>query len=188
MDEKGLTKKQQVFVHEYLKDFNATRAAKSAGYSDKTAGAIGTENLQKPLIKEAIKIGLNDRIMSEEEVKTRLADIARGNITDLMDVSTMGFTVNLTTTDEQGNRILKPEAKLIKKIKQKVTTYMAKNESGDDREIIETEIELYSAHEALRDIGKLHAMFTEKHEVSGKDGNPLSVTIYVPDNDRPRND
>lgn len=49
-----LTPKQSLFVKEYLVDLNATQAAIRAGYSAKTAGAIGTENLQKPIIQQAI--------------------------------------------------------------------------------------------------------------------------------------
>ncbi len=47
--------KQQRFVEEYLVDLNATQAAIRAGYSAKTAGQIGDENLKKPEIKEAIQ-------------------------------------------------------------------------------------------------------------------------------------
>lgn len=53
-----LNPKQQAFVREYLKDKNATRAAKAAGYSKKTAHATGPENLSKPGIKKAIEAGL----------------------------------------------------------------------------------------------------------------------------------
>ena len=50
----ALKGKQQRFVEEYLIDLNATRAAIRAGYSEKTASAIGHENLRKPTIVEAI--------------------------------------------------------------------------------------------------------------------------------------
>jgi phage terminase small subunit len=50
-----LRDKQQRFVEEYLVDFNATQAAIRAGYSKRTAGKIGTENLQKPAIQGAIR-------------------------------------------------------------------------------------------------------------------------------------
>lgn len=56
-----LTPKQSLFVKEYLVDLNATQAAIRAGYSEKTAGAIGTENLAKPLIQAAIAEGSNAR-------------------------------------------------------------------------------------------------------------------------------
>lgn len=49
-----LTDKQRTFVAEYLVDLNATQAAIRAGYSVKTAGSIGEENLRKPEIRAAI--------------------------------------------------------------------------------------------------------------------------------------
>ena len=50
----ALTPKQTRFVQEYLIDLNATQAAIRAGYSAKTAFAIGHENLSKPNIAAAI--------------------------------------------------------------------------------------------------------------------------------------
>lgn len=50
----ALTPKQERFVAEYLIDLNATQAAIRAGYSEKTAYAIGHENLSKPEIQEFI--------------------------------------------------------------------------------------------------------------------------------------
>jgi phage terminase small subunit len=49
-----LTPRQQLFVAEYLIDGNGARAARSAGYSEKTARQIATENLSKPYIQAAI--------------------------------------------------------------------------------------------------------------------------------------
>lgn len=70
-----LTKRQILFCHEYLKDFNASKAAIRAGYSEKSAGSIGAENLQKPEIQKEIErlstllfktVGLSvSRIVSE---------------------------------------------------------------------------------------------------------------------------
>ena len=51
----GLRPKQERFVAEYLVDLNATQAAIRAGYSEKTAKAIGSENLTKPDIAKAIE-------------------------------------------------------------------------------------------------------------------------------------
>ena len=56
----GLTDKQQRFAEEYLIDLNATQAAIRAGYSEKTSGAIGRENLQKPIIQESIRIRIDE--------------------------------------------------------------------------------------------------------------------------------
>ena len=49
-----LTPKQKKFAEYYIKCGNATEAAKKAGYSEKTAYAIGQENLKKPVISEYI--------------------------------------------------------------------------------------------------------------------------------------
>lgn len=49
-----MTPKQERFVAEYLIDLNATQAAIRAGYSPRTAYAIGDENLRKPYIAAAI--------------------------------------------------------------------------------------------------------------------------------------
>ena len=54
MSKPKLTNKQKRFVEEYIIDFNATRAAKAAGYSASTAYASGAENLKKPQKEEAI--------------------------------------------------------------------------------------------------------------------------------------
>jgi hypothetical protein len=50
----GLTAKQAKFVEEYCIDQNGTQAALRAGYSEKTAYAIASENLRKPEISAAI--------------------------------------------------------------------------------------------------------------------------------------
>ena len=46
MSASNLSAKQLKFVEEYLIDFNGTRAAKAAGYSEKTAYSIAYENLR----------------------------------------------------------------------------------------------------------------------------------------------
>ena len=57
-----MTAKQQRFCDEYLVDLNATQAAIRAGYSEKNARNIASENLAKPNIKAYI-----DRRMAEKE-------------------------------------------------------------------------------------------------------------------------
>ncbi len=49
-----MTQKQELFVAEYLNNgFNATQAAKDAGYSATSAYSIGNENLSKPEIRKS---------------------------------------------------------------------------------------------------------------------------------------
>lgn len=52
-----MTPKQKAFVRAYKTNGgNGTQAAISAGYSEKTAEVIATENLRKPIIKEALEL------------------------------------------------------------------------------------------------------------------------------------
>jgi phage terminase small subunit len=50
-----LTPKQQAFADYYIQSGNATEAAIKAGYSEKTAKQIATENLSKPYLASYIK-------------------------------------------------------------------------------------------------------------------------------------
>lgn len=66
-----MTYKQELFIQEYIKTGNATSSAIKAGYSKKTARAIGQENLTKPALKKRIeelsqKIA-NNNIMTAKE-------------------------------------------------------------------------------------------------------------------------
>lgn len=169
-----LRPKQQAFVLEYVKDFNATRAAIAAGYSRKTARSTAHEILTKQYIKEAVRQLLQEKVMTTEEVLTRLADMARADIADLMDVSAMGFTIDLMTKNESGELVPNPKTKLIKKIRQKVTTYLGKKEDSEDREIVETELELYDAQAALVHLGKNYGLFKDQSLNMGIDLSTLS--------------
>lgn len=50
-----LTARQEKFVDRYALCGNAAEAARLAGYSEKTARVIGTENLTKPAVKAALQ-------------------------------------------------------------------------------------------------------------------------------------
>lgn len=79
-----LTEKQKRFVDYYVETGNASEAARRAGYSEKTAGWIGQENLQKPTIKAAIDARLKDledkRIAKADEVLQFLTSTLRGEV------------------------------------------------------------------------------------------------------------
>ena len=77
-----LTLKQKRFADEYIISGNATDAAKKAGYSEKTAFTIATENLKKPYIKQYIDQRLKElddkKIAKQEEVLQYLTSVLRG--------------------------------------------------------------------------------------------------------------
>lgn len=64
---KKLTIKQQRFINYY--DGNATQAALKAGYSKKTASAIGLENLEKPRI--IAEIAKREQKKEQSNIATR---------------------------------------------------------------------------------------------------------------------
>jgi phage terminase small subunit len=82
----SLNDKQRRFCEEYLVDFNATQAAIRAGYSVKTAGAIGFENLRKPLIRKFIDQRLEEHSLGRAETIKLLSDIAQSCLNDYFTV------------------------------------------------------------------------------------------------------
>lgn len=141
-----MNNKQRIFVDEYLKCFNATKAALLAGYSEKTAYSIGQENLKKPEIKKEVDARLQASHMSADVALKLTSDIANGDIGDLLD--------NNGLLDIRQAKAL-GLTRLLKKIKQKTITRIGKSDDDDDVEITEIEFEMYSAHEAQRDILKI---------------------------------
>lgn len=78
-NENSLNEKQRQFCNEYLIDLNATQAAIRAGYSEKTARFIASENLTKPNIQKYIhelQEGIKKRNrISQDEIIQDLIEI-----------------------------------------------------------------------------------------------------------------
>lgn len=175
-----LTVKLRVFVDSYLSNgFNATEAARAAGYkgNENTLSSVGYENLRKPEIAAVVQERLNEAAMSANEVLARLSKIARGEVVDFLNED--------GKFDLQTARKLQ-KAGLLKKIKSKRTSKRVDSlteGSEESRETLETslvyeevEFEMYSAHEALRDLGKYHKLFADRVEHTGKDGGPIETS------------
>lgn len=105
-----LTIKQQLFCDYYLKCKCATQAAKEAGYSEKTAGAIGAENLTKPLIKEYIDKRIDEikskAIADIQEVMEFQTKVMRGEIKDAFNLDPT-LKDRLDASKELGGRLEK---------------------------------------------------------------------------------
>ena len=97
-----LTAKQQRFVEEYLVDLCATQAAIRAGYSQKTANRMGSENLSKPVIQAAIQKALKRRSkrteVTADNVLREYARLAFADITNV--VSLTGQSVVVKSLDD----------------------------------------------------------------------------------------
>lgn len=157
-DEIKLTKKQQVFIDEYLRCFNASEAARRAGYSEARARITGSELLAQSNISEQIQARLAEIHMSSDEALKLVADIARGDMGDFLN-DYGGVTID--DVRKSGR------TKLIKKWKTKTITINGKQE---DKEIHTEEIELYPADSALSLILKAHGKLTDKLDLLNSDG------------------
>lgn len=84
----ALTDKQEMFCREYLVDLNATQAAIRAGYSEKTAPVIGSENLTKPNVQDRIAELKGERNAKVEidaaYVLRRLVEIDQMDVLDIL--------------------------------------------------------------------------------------------------------
>lgn len=85
IEELNLTEKQKAFCREYILDWNCTKAAIRAGYSEKTAYSIGSENLRKPEIKTYLEhlqkniqevAGISQLMILQEHMKLAFSSIA----------------------------------------------------------------------------------------------------------------
>lgn len=158
----GLTAKQRRFVEEYCVDFNATQAAIRAGYAERSAKEIGSENLTKPNISDAIKARLNELSMTPEEAIKRLTDMARGSFAPFLTISENGkISVDLNSPEARKNW------HLIKKVKQ--VTRKGAEEGG---EVVSLEIELHDTKDALKTI-------LEAHKKIGDNGDNLDIEITI---------
>ena len=152
---KPLSRKHQKFVEEYLKCWNGSQAYMKvypkAAYDSARANA--SKLLANANVVKEISERLSEAQMGADEALLLLADQARGDIAQLMEVTTMGFNMDMQVAKDKGL------TKLIKKVKQKTTTYIAKSESQEDREVTELEVELYDAQSALVNILKMHGKY-----------------------------
>lgn len=167
-----MTPKQEQFVREYLIDLNATQAAIRAGYSAKTAGQIGDENLKKPDIATAVA----------EAMKTRAA---RTEITQdmvLKELAKIGFADMRKLLRWTGNRPHMDEdrAEETESVEISVANFVQlfdSEELDDDivgaiSEISQTKegalkVKLHDKQAALVNIGKHLGMFKERVEIDG---------------------
>jgi len=164
----ALNSKQQMFVNEYLKCYNATQAALVAGYAEGSAYAHGHKLLKNAEIKEVISQRLSDTAMSADEVIRRLGEHARGSIAPFITLreGDENITLNLTTPQAQAN------LHLIKKITQRRII----RTKGDDEEIDDTtlSIEMYPADGALNTLAKHHGLLTD---YTGRNGEKDKLQI-----------
>lgn len=67
-----LTDQQALFVERYLVHWNATKAAKEAKYSEKSAAKLGHDLLKNPLVRAEIEKALDDTSKDHKELRYRI--------------------------------------------------------------------------------------------------------------------
>jgi phage terminase small subunit len=133
-----LTNKRRVFIEEYLKCWNATKAAEAAGY--KHARTHGSYLLTILDIKEEIEIRIAEKTLDADEVLSRLGEHARADWSEYL--------------NESGNLEIK---RLIEDDKGHLIKGMKQTQWG-------RVIEFYDSQAALVHLGKHHGLFTDKLE------------------------
>lgn len=147
-----LTKKQKMFVEEYMIDLNATQAAIRAGYKPETAYSIGNENLRKPEVKSRIDVLMAERSkrtgVNADRVVRELAKIAFGNATDVVDFDNATLKDNVSEDD----------LAMLQSVKVRVIP--TQNGKG-----IEREIKFADKLKALELLGKHLGIYIDKSKV-----------------------
>lgn len=148
-----LTDKQELFAREFIKDLNATQAAIRAGYSGKTARAIGSENLTKPDIQQRVA-ELNQERLERVQIDADyvLRQAVKLHERCMQEVEPLTDRRGEEITDEQGRTIY-----------------------GFDAKGAAAALKLVGEHITVQ------AFKTNvKAEHVGKDGKPIEVVSYTP--------
>lgn len=162
-----ISRKHQQFINEYikLKCSNATEAyCRVYPNSSREAASVSAyEILRNPKIAEEIDRRIAEETMSANEVLMRIAEHGRGDI---------GEFINLSPEEVKQSG----KSHLIKKFTRTVTT----TSKGDYESMTESiSIEAYDALAAKQMIGRHHKLFTDKTEITGKDGEELFTPILI---------
>lgn len=152
----GLNKKQEAFLEHYLKCWNQTEAARLAGYSAKSARQQGSRMMTNADIIAARDARLQELKMSADEVLLGLADHARSNIGDHIQLDESGLP-QVAFKQEKMH--------LIKSLEIKPGEYGTA-----------IKFEMYDAQAARVHLGRVHKLFTEKVDHTS-DGSPLTFNI-----------
>lgn len=155
-----LTEKQKRFCDEYLIDLNGTQAAIRAGYSEKTARFIATENLTKPNIRKYIDDRLAEKekelIADQDEVMKYLTAVMRREKTENV-VVTLREEITKDVPDEQG----KMRKQTIKR---------------EIPQIVEIPTMVKDSNKAAELLGKAFGIYTDRLDVEGDMDLNITVT------------
>lgn len=158
-----MTAKQMRFCDEYLIDLNATQAAIRAGYSEKTATVIGSENLTKPYIREYI----DKRLAEKEEALVAKQD------------EVMKYLTAVMRREEKENVVVTLSKEVTKYVPDEKGTMRKQTIKEEIPKIIEIPSRLSDSNKAAELLGKAYGIYSER--VSQDIDMELNVTVNYGD-------
>jgi phage terminase small subunit len=154
-----LTSKEAAFCLAYVMHFNATRAARAAGYSKKSAHYQGSEILARPRVKAELQRLLAENGITAAEILARLSGHARADFIHFVRFEADGFIRFDFSTDDA-----KDHMHLIKSIKtRRQRQIVGTGEEAKEWETEWVEIELHDPQRALELLAKAYGLFRDIH-------------------------
>jgi hypothetical protein len=150
--------KEELFVAAYLGHGNATQAAKDAGYSAKTAYAKGSELLKRPRVAKAIEAAKKRIVKKYQATAERtLEEMALVGYSDIRHyrIGNDGYVELAEGAPDSAMRA-------IKKLKRRARVeYIGRGKKRRAIVLYDTEIELWSKDQQLRNVGEHLKLFKE---------------------------
>lgn len=158
-----LNDRQRIFVREYRIDRNATRAAKAAGYSEKTAHVIGCRLLKNVQVEQEIRSVTEKRLekleLTGDRVINELALLGFSNMQDYIKTNGEGDVyVSLAELDRD-------KAAAIQEV---VIDHYVDGHGETAREVKRTRFKLADKGINLERLGKHFGVFNKDNELNVK--------------------
>lgn len=170
MSEQKLTDKQKIFCREYIIDWNATRAAIVAGYSEKTASEVAYENLRKPQIEKYI-----EKIRADLEKQAGISRLRVLTEHIKLAFSSIAHMHNTWIDRKDFEELTEDQKSCISEIQTRVVRRAINDEICDVEEI---KIKLYDKQKALDSITKMLGYdAATKIEQSGTVKHEMNITV-----------
>lgn len=160
--ESGLTRQQELFCHEFLKDLNARQSAIRAGYSEKTAQEQASRLLSNVKVQHLI-----DKLNQERLERTKIdADFV------LKEHARLATSDVAECFDEDGN--MKPIKDMPRNVRLAISSFDIEERVERDRDtgeelctVITKKVRLWNKDKNLENLGRHLALYTDKKEISG---------------------
>lgn len=161
--QKKLTKKECIFCHQYIIDWNGARSAREAGYSEKTCAVIASENLTKPYINQYI-----DFIKNDFEKEAGISKLRQLNELKLIAYSSIEHLHETWIKFEDYEKIKKDNPGILRAIEGTESKTEFRTVEKSVVEIKYIKLKLYPKISAITEINKMQGYYeAEKINISG---------------------